>query len=157
MSFIKSFIATVLTAATLVVAPVQARGLTYTQELLISTLEDAGVELVAEPCEREQYYGLYSPKFNAILICTNVARSIEQRWETLRHEAIHVAQRCINPRMEWMVHSQAYVEYYASAEDARLIMRNYEPEDWAIELEAFTFMRWSNEYVADMVIKSCKL
>ena len=43
----------------------------------------------------------------------------------------------------------------ANETDAQFIVRAYEREDWAIELEAFTFMRRSNSYVAAVVNHAC--
>ena len=50
--------------------------------------------------------------------------------------------------MNTMVKSQAYIEYHASQDDWAFIQRAYDPEDYAIELEAFTLMRRSNQYIA---------
>lgn len=152
------WIPAVVAAVCLYTIPAKASGnLTPGETQLVKALSDAGVELYVQPCEDDSIYGAYSSQYNAILICNNVADSISQRWETLRHEAIHVAQRCVNPAMTNMVHSQAYIEYYAHESDLEAIARNYDPEDWAIEAEAFTLMRRSNQYVAEVVNKACNI
>ena len=127
------------------------------EERLLEALNKAGVEIVIEPCETPGYYGAYSAKFNELYICTNTIGGISQFWETMRHEAIHVAQRCVDPGMSETVHSKAYLEHYGHDADAKLIMATYDKEDWAIEVEAFTLMRRSNDFVADVVIKACNL
>lgn len=152
----KSFAAITITAASIFTSnTAQAAQLSSGQRALVNALHTAGVELEVGKCESNEAFGFYNPKVNFIGICANVATTPQQRWETLRHEAVHAAQKCINPSMTSMVKSVAYIEYHANQSDADFIMKAYGREDWAIELEAFTLMRRSNAYVAQVVNKAC--
>ena len=149
----KAFAATFIAAASIFTAnPVQAN---QGEDALIGALLDAGVEVEVGECEDDTSYGFYSPNHNFIGICSNVATTPEKRWETLRHEAVHAAQKCVDPSMTSMVKSVAYIEYHANQSDWSFIQRAYDPSDYAIELEAFTLMRRSNAYIARFVNKAC--
>ena len=138
-----------------VAAPTKAAEVTAGQALLIDTLTNANVDLIVDECPTEEFYGLYSAKHNTIIICTNVATDADQRWETLRHEAIHAAQACVDPSMDTTAQPLMYVYDSLSKRDFRAVRGHYSEEDWQIEYEAFTFMRYSNTYVADVVAKAC--
>ena len=153
----KSFAAVAVAAASIFaqVPAAQAQQFTAGEKALFNALDRAGVTYEAGTCEDTDTYGFYLPSENYIAVCTNVATTHELRWETLRHEAVHAAQKCVNPSMTSMVKSQAYIEYHASQDDWSFIQRAYDPEDYAIELEAFTLMRRSNQYIAAFVNSAC--
>ena len=156
----KAFVATTIAAASIFTAPVEAfTTARQGQQELLSALQTAGVTMESGDCEEAfdltDTYGFYYHEEKYIAICTDVVEDEAKAWETLRHEAIHVAQGCIDPSMQTTAHRWAYVEKNANETDAQLIIRAYDREDWAIELEAFTFMRRSNSYVASMVNHTC--
>ena len=155
MNFFKSLAITAISAVTLVTSPAIASTLTEGETKLASALEQAGVEVHVGECPTDKAYGLYFPSKNAIAICTNVATTVEQRWETLRHEAVHAAQRCVNPSMAFTVKSSDYLLKNGLQSDWSFIQKAYDREDWAIELEAFTLMRSSNSNVASVVNAAC--
>ena len=155
MRFFKTLISSAITAATLLVAPVQAAEFTDGEQFLIESLVEAGVTLAAGDCPTDENYGFYIPSEKYIGICTNVATDEAMAWETLRHEAVHVAQACIDPKMQTMVHNRAYIQANASFEDRILIAAHYDRSDWTVELEAFTLEHKSNEYIASMVNYAC--
>ena len=138
-------------------APVRAAELNPGQEYLIDTLVQANVDIIVDDCPTDEFYGLYSAKHNTIVVCTNVAIDLDQRWQTLRHEAIHAAQACVDPSMATTAHPLRYVYTNLSKNDLLAVRRNYSPDNWQIEYEAFTFMRYSNNYVADVVVGACNL
>ena len=155
MNFFKSLAITAISAVTLVTSPAIASTFTEGEKALFNSLDQAGVEVLVGECPTDKSYGMYNSKLNAIAICTNVATTVEQRFETLRHEAIHAAQRCVNPSMAFTVKSSDYILNNGYQSDWEFIQKNYKAKDWAIELEAFTLMRTSNSNVASIVNSAC--
>ena len=154
MNIFKSVAIAAISAATVIASPALA-SVTEGERNLVSALDQAGVEVHVGECPTDKAYGLYFPSKNAIAICTNVATTVEQRWETLRHEAVHAAQRCVNPSMAFTVKSSDYLLKNGLQSDWSFIQKAYDREDWAIELEAFTLMRSSNSNVASVVNSAC--
>ena len=155
MNFFKSLAITAISAVTLATSPAIASTLTEGETKLVNALDQAGVEVHVGTCPTDGAYGMYNSKLNAIGICTNVATTVEQRWETLRHEAVHAAQRCVNPSMAFTVKSSDYLMKNGLQSDWSFIQKAYDKSDWAIELEAFTLMRTSNSTVASLVNAAC--
>ena len=155
MNFFKSLAITAISAVTLATSPAIASTLTEGETKLVNALDQAGVEVHVGECPTDKAYGLYNSKLNAIGICTNVATTLEMRWETLRHEAVHAAQRCVNPSMAFTVKSSDYLMKNGLQSDWSFIQKAYDKSDWAIELEAFTLMRTSNSNVASVVNSAC--
>ena len=155
MNFFKSLAITAISAVTLVTSPAIASTFTEGEKALFNSLDQAGVEVHVGECPTDGSYGFYSPSKNAIAICTNVATNFEQRMETLRHEAVHAAQRCVNPSMAFTVKSSDYLMKNGLQSDWSFIQKAYDKKDWAIELEAFTLMRSSNSMVASVVNAAC--
>jgi len=156
----KGFIATAIAAASIFTAPVEAyTRYSYSQQQLLSALQTAGVTVEEGDCEEHfgitNTYGFFYQPENYIALCTDVATTEAKQWETLRHEAIHAAQACVDPSMQTTAHKWAYVVKNANETDAQFITRAYDREDWEIELEAFTFMRRSNSYVTQVVNYAC--
>ena len=75
--------------------------------------------------------------------------------ETWKHEAIHAAQRCVNPSMAFTVTTSQFLMDNGSQSDWDFIQEAYDREDWAIELEAFTLMRYEAQVIADIVNDAC--
>ena len=155
MSF-KSFIAAAFVAATSAIAPVQA--MPEGGVGLLKALDQAGVEYSTGECEPHGItgvHGFFMPAKNWIHICTDDNPSEAQVWETMRHEAVHAAQYCVNPSMSFTVMSSKFLLENGRQSDWDFIRRAYSKEDWAIELEAFTLMRGSNQQIADLVNAAC--
>ena len=153
MNIIKFFATAAVAAAT--IATPSLASLDAGEAKLADALDQAGVAVYVGECPTDKFYGLYNSKKNAIAICTNVAESAEQRWETLRHEAVHAAQACVNPSMAFTVKSSQYLMSNGLQSDWDFIQKAYDRKDWAIELEAFTLMRSSNSEVATIVNNAC--
>ena len=154
---ISRFVATIAIAAATVVAPAEARP-TMGQQQLVSALERAGVTTSVGDCVPHGVtgvHGFFVPAKNHIHICDDVATTDKQQWETFRHEAVHAAQRCVNPSMAFTVNSSQYLLANGSQSDWEFIQQAYPREDWAIELEAFTLMRASNSEIARLVDDAC--
>ena len=156
MNFFKSLAITAISAVTLATSPASASTFTASETKLIDSLNQAGVEIQVGKCRTEGSYGYFMPAKNLIGICSNVATTADQQWETLRHEAIHAAQRCVNPSMAFTVKSSDYLLKNGLQSDWSFIQKSYDREDWAIELEAFTLMRTSNANVAAIVNSACR-
>ena len=155
MSF-KSFIAAAVVAATSAIAPVQAMPEGGAE--LQKALDQAGVEYTSGDCKPHGIngvFGFFHPIKNWIHVCTDVATTEEQQWETFRHEAVHAAQFCVNSSMSFTVMSSKYLLENGRQSDWDFIQRAYDKEDWAIELEAFTLARMSNQAIAELVDAAC--
>ena len=153
----RSFFASIAIAAATALAPVAAEASTLTagQQRLLSNLDAAGVTVKAGECPTEEAFGWFVPKKQFIAICTNVVDSEESAWETLRHEAVHAAQFCVDPSMESTVLRYSFIRKHRSESDWQFIRSAYHISDWAIESEAFTLMRLSNDDIANLVEKAC--
>ena len=153
----RSFFASIAIAAATALAPVAAEATQFTagQQRLLSNLDAAGVTVEAGECPSEEALGWFIPKKQFIALCTNVIDSEEQVWETLRHEAVHAAQFCVDPSMESTVLKYSFIRKHRSESDWQFIRSAYHISDWAIESEAFTLMRLSNDDIADLVEKAC--
>ena len=153
----KSFIATALIAVTAVTAPAGKAYTNYEQELL-NALGRAGVEITKGDCstsEIQNTYGFFHPEKNWIHICDDVATTHADVFETLRHEAVHAAQACVDPSMSSTLASEQWLIENGSAQDWQFIRAAYKQRDWMIELEAFTLMRTSNETITEIVDMAC--
>lgn len=158
MMNIRKLVATVAIAAATVIAPTAQARVTPGQQSLFNALERAGVTSSIGECESHgvtDTYGFFVPAENHIHICDDVATTQEQQWETFRHEAVHAAQRCVNPSMAFTVNSSQFLLANGRQSDWEFIQQAYDREDWAIELEAFTLMRASNSDIADLVNAAC--
>ena len=128
-------------------------------EALFIALDRAGVEVVIEACEKDTSYGFYRSFVGhtdpgTIHICTNVATTSNDRWETLRHEAVHAAQHCRSTDFETVM-TDEWLEKSHSRQDAQFIMESYDRSDWIIELEAFTLEHAPNGFIAQLVNQNC--
>lgn len=155
MSF-KKFIATAALAVAAAVSPASAYEEGVTQ--LNNALEQAGVEVTAGDCKPygvTGVYGFFMPAKNWIHICTDVATTESQRYETLRHEAVHAAQFCVDSSMKYTVMSMAWIDDNYRRSDWSFIKQAYDKSDWLIEIEAFTLQRYSNYSIAKIVNDRC--
>ena len=155
MSF-RKFLATAALAVAATVAPASAYEEGSAQ--LFNVLEQAGVEVTSGDCEPHgitDTYGFFMPAKNWIHICTDVATTDEQKYETLRHESVHAAQFCVDPSMASTVLSHQWIDENYSKSDWAFIKQAYDKSDWLIEIEAFTLMKYSNYQVAKLVNTAC--
>jgi len=161
MSF-KTILATAIIATTgLVGAPALAEPGGHQ---LIATLRSAGVKVNFGYCPDESgTMGYFAYRTNTwmdarVQICTDVATTTADRWETLRHEAVHVAQKCENPNhgntFETLT-SYSFLKNNSTNSDASFVMSAYPKAKWMIELEAFTLMKHSNYTITKMVNRAC--
>ncbi len=158
-----TFVATVAPTA---IAPAQAgafNNLTTGQKELIVSIKRQGVDISASACKNDGSYGYFSYYSGTwrdakIQICTNVATSQADQWETLRHEAVHVAQKCENRdhgNTFRTLSTASWLKKYGSESDAAFITRAYPKAKWGIEFEAFTLQKYSNQTIANIVNKAC--
>ena len=157
MNFSK-FLSTLAIATATVIAPAQAytgNSVTPGQEALFEAVYEAGATVDVGECHEDDSYGWFQPVEKRIVVCTNVTENVEMRWETLRHEAVHLAQRCRvpNSRETLLKHSYLFENGYQS--DWDFIQKAYSKQSHMIELEAFTLMRESNQTIATLVNKAC--
>ena len=139
-------------------APVD-NGMTVGQTALVNALDKAGIPVHFGECGRDDFYGLFfyeiGKRGGDIAICSEVATTSKAQWETLRHEATHAAQNCLNPDMSQTMVPKATLDEYASEELKSWIKDAYEAKDYWIEVEAFLFEKESNSEVAKVVEKFC--
>ena len=155
MNFFK-LIATATLAVSTVFAPAANAQLTYGEQQLFDALDQAGVSSTIGNCpDTDVLLGYFDPAENVIHICDNVSKTPDEQWLTFKHEAIHAAQRCVNPSMAFTVTSSKFLLQNGLQSDWEHIVNNYKRADWAIELEAFTLMRLSDTEVASIVNSAC--
>ena len=154
MNFLK-LAATAVLSATALVAPVEANTLTPGQRTLLYELERSGVTVESGTCQNKMLYGWFENDTRKIAICLNNHEEGEDPWQTLRHEAVHAAQHCVNPSMSFTVSTSSYILRHGNQDDWEFIQSVYPREAWAIELEAFTLMRYSNSQIANVVRGAC--
>ena len=150
----KKFLATAALAIATVVVP-SAEAFTDGQRNLDAALTQAGVTTTLGECESATAYGYFIPAQNHIHICDNVATTEQLVMQTWKHEAVHAAQRCVNPSMAFTVTTSRFLLDNGSQSDWNFIQEAYDREDWAIELEAFTLMRYEAQVIADIVNDAC--
>ena len=154
MNFLKAAAAAVL-SATALIAPVESSNYTPGQKSLVAELERSGVTIEVGNCRNPMLYGFFVAETRTIGVCTNNHEATEDPWQTLRHEAVHAAQHCVDPSMMFTVSTSTYIVNNGSQSDWDFIQQMYPREAWAIELEAFTLMRYSNSQVANVVRGAC--
>ena len=155
MNFFK-LIATATLAVSTVFAPAANAQLTYGEQQLFDALKQAGVSSTIGHCpDTDVLMGYFDPANNAIHICDNVSDTPEDQWLTFKHEAIHAAQHCVNPSMAFTITSSSFLLNNGLQDDWEHIVETYPRSDWAIELEAFTLMKLSDNEVASIVNSAC--
>jgi len=133
------------------------------EQALLNAIANVGVPVNVGQCEDDGSYGYFAYRTNTwntarIQICTNVATDKDTQWETLRHEAVHVAQKCENRdhgnSFETLT-TWSFLKGQATDSDANFVMSAYPEAKWLIEIEAFTFQKKSNQTIANLVNKAC--
>jgi hypothetical protein len=125
---------------------------------LTRTVEASGVRVVydTEYCFERGSYGYYMPKSKVLGLCVlNHDGDIAELGDTLRHEAIHVAQTCYGNGKARPILSWTQISKYSNNRILSIVQR-YRPEHQHIEYEAFTAAAtMTNNQVADIVTKFC--
>ena len=152
-----------LTVATAFVVGSGAQAAPQGAERLIGVLLNEGVKVeVHDYCKEEGRTGYFSFRTDGsysgrqVGLCMNNISSESEAWTTLRHEAVHVAQHCRDPRMGDTVLVDGYLEKNLSRYDYQHVVDNYSKSDWLVEWEAFHMEDWSNDVIADIVIEQCQ-
>lgn len=158
MNFFHKFASTVI-GATLFFSP-SVRADNYQEhQVLWEALESVGVNVVLNHptfCEGDAA-GLYSPKYNTLVVCQDRRIPISERevswtandYDTLRHEAHHVVQDCVdgidNEELELFFTRQDSIEFIKESltqKQIDRIIRMYtengaDDDTLRLELEAF--------------------
>nr|BDD47425.1 hypothetical protein 3 [Pelagibacteraceae bacterium] len=141
-------------AALSIAMPVEARIDPYTDEL-VSAMESDGVEVAinSKRCERYDIHGSFSfrPRTDWRLLTLCPGETFDALdHSTVRHEAIHAIQYCLNKkrgtdyrtpiiddpvRFQQEVFSELYVD------EIKGIQASYSEDDWKVEYEAFLYER----------------
>ena len=161
---LKAIIAGLVITASSVMVPEAVKAQAPEGQLALwNAIEATGTTIKVNECEEEGANGWFSYYTGSyqdmeIQICTNVAQTTNKRWETLRHEAVHLAQKCENPdhgdSFETLK-TWSFLEPRVREDLASFIMESYPRDKWAIETEAFVMMKFSNFYIADLVNEAC--
>lgn len=163
MKLLKNIAIGVITAIT-TMAPAMARIEDGTADLL-RTLTDNGITLtVNENCDGT-YHGLYrflGMKRELHLCPGTTVDAVDHA--TVRHEAIHSVQHCVNvARGTDMLTPVMDIDTLIAAVNAELpesvvtfVKENYDPSHWAIELEA-NLMEYTAtaEQIQEIFIEAC--
>ena len=160
---IKAIIAGLVITASSIMVPEAVKANTSGETNLWNAIETAGVTITVDECDRDGtmgWFSYYSGSYRdmAIQICTNTAETGAERWETLRHEAVHLAQKCENPShgdtFETLTTTNFLINNGTDS-DWNFVKRNYPEDKWLIEYEAFTLMGYDNQVIADVVNEAC--
>lgn len=140
-----------------VLTPQQAQQARVSGENALSNIiYDIGYTTSVEPCYEDGVLGWHNRATKEIRVCSNRGLSNAEAWETFRHEAIHAAQRCVDPSMNTTVFNLEWLSQQNSAPYWwEHVTANYPRNKWAIELEAFIFMEYANSDVANIVRQAC--
>ena len=164
MNFKALALSTIAAAATLL--PMTAAKADTGKQSLLNAIDKAGVTLTVKACNNSRTAGTFSYYVGTmrdaeITVCANNARTSTEQWTTLRHEAVHLAQKCLNPNhgdtFETITNTRTLAESMeAVGFDANHVMNNYPKAKWAIEAEAFFWEEHlSNAETAYLVNISC--
>ena len=120
------------------------------------------VKLYDPMCDERGSYGGYVPSDKKLIICVNnhVANGrmdYAELGDTLRHEAIHVAQTCWGKGTPKPILSWNQIAKYSNVRILSIVQR-YKPEHQHLEYEAFTGAAvLNNEQVGRIVKQTCNL
>jgi hypothetical protein len=165
-------LATVTALSTFAAPAAQARNVDNAHIRLARAIVSTGVTLKINPveCYNTPAYGWYSPANREMVVCQESAKgTYEVNWtaedlDTLRHEAQHLVQDCMNGELDGIL-SSVYDEPIAlgkqvlGAEGIKMVLEAYASESDHIkvmEIEAFSVARMNDplEQVAD-IAKFC--
>lgn len=138
---------------------------TYTAQL-ISAVSQAGTDVVFNKCSdaEGELYGRYQYETDdegffikdVLTVCTSWTDMTDSDlvWETLAHEATHVAQACDGVGVSGMT-AKELRRGVSGRYDIDKLMEIYEPEDHEYEFEAFYMETAPKEDVIQMVTEAC--
>lgn len=141
-------------------APIDQSGLSGADVELIQALNHAGVPVVATASCAWGVHASYYPGPNAIVVCTN--HPTPDFSDTLRHEAIHVAQDCkaglANTELEILSPSgNPFLGTSADNELSHQVLADYPPELRGLEYEAWALAeQFTSLQVAQLVREACR-
>lgn len=129
---------------------------------LTRTIEQAGtvVKLWDPICSERGSFGAYYPKKNTLVVCVsnhrdNGVMDYAELGDTLRHEAIHVAQTCYGNGTPKPILSWTQIAKYSNNRILSIVQR-YKPEHQHLEYEAFTSAAvMTNEQITKIVRDFC--
>ena len=107
-------------------------------------------------CDEKGSYGGYAPSEKVMILCIdNHKGDMAELGDTLRHEAIHVAQTCNGNGTPKPILSWNEIAKYSNNRILSIVQR-YKPEHQHLEYEAFTGAAiLSNNQVAKIVSDYC--
>lgn len=170
MFFRSLFAALTIAAASFAPAAVATTGSESAARLGRSVLE-TGLDFYVKCPANTKYHGMYSPTEGAFVVCAGGKLPINfnaEQQDTLRHEAIHVAQDCVDGQLGNQLETTSYISTLmktvaASGIDATAIEATYREngaDDHTIllELEAFSLAAsLTNDEVNGLLRKVCRL
>ena len=132
---------------------------------IVSQVKALGVEIIDagdwKMCQKnpdESFtLGGYDRKDNVMVFCTNNFKSEEELYQTLAHEAVHVAQDCktgINTFTNAPLGNWKSLVPHLTDKDASIIVNFYEKDKWGIETEAF-YLMYRPSSVSGLLQKYC--
>lgn len=170
MFFRSLFAALTIAAASFAPAAVATTGSESAARLGRSVL-DVGLDFYVKCPTGTKYMGMYSPDQGAFVVCAGGKLPVNfdaEQQDTLRHEAIHVAQDCVDGELGNRLETTAYIttlmkRVAASGINAEEIERSYRDngaDDHTIllELEAWSLASsMTNDEVNYLLRKVCRL
>ena len=153
------------TAAIVANAAAPANASVYTvlrNNSLTRAIESTGTRVVFDSayCRKGDAFGYYQPKKKILAVCVanhveNGVMDYRELGDTLRHEAMHVAQTCNGKGRAVPILSWTTISKYSNNRILSIVQR-YAPEDQHIEYEAFTAAATlSNQQVGKIVKDYC--
>ena len=125
---------------------------------LTRTVEATGVRVVTDHpfCNKPGMYGGYRPSTKLLIVCVdNHGNDYRELGDTLRHEAIHVAQTCYGKGVAKPILSWNQISEFSSDRILSIVQR-YPAEHQHIEYEAFSAAYvLTNNQVKDIVRDFC--
>lgn len=138
---------------------------TYNAQL-ISTISQAGTDVVFNKCsdKKGEIYGHYEYELDdkdnfvkdILTVCTSWTdmSNADRLWETLAHEATHVAQACDGVGVSG-VNAKELRREISGRYDIDKLKARYEPEDHEYEFEAYYMETAPKDEVIQMVADAC--
>lgn len=125
---------------------------------LIPAIQATGTVLLVDSpdCKENEVYGRYAylaeQDLSVLQVCTEVHEDYEELYDTVRHEAWHLVQRCKGGPL----FSMNSLKDSASPEEVSRILGNYPVEHHHMELEAFSVAAdKSEEYISNQLRYHC--
>jgi hypothetical protein len=127
---------------------------------LIESIEGTGTTVTKKVCsgEDKDSFGYYqvSQKIDELVICTNNIKGDEDLYaETLKHEAIHVAQACKQWKSATNITEEWHTKKAAESYDIEQMKTEHDETQWSNELEAYSLEGNSAAYISGVVDAAC--